>query len=48
MDFLSRKNLAFKKFVREKSRIGRVPILSFALDMGEKNRQKIDFLLSSD
>ncbi len=47
-DFLSRKNLAFKRFVQEKSKIGRIPILSFQLDLGEKNRQKIDFLLSSE
>lgn len=46
-DFLSRKTLAFKAFVQEKSRIGRIPHLFFVFDAGEKNRQKIDFLLKN-
>lgn len=48
LDFLGRQKGAFKEFIQEKSRIGRVPQISFALDQGEKNRQKIDFLLSAD
>ncbi len=47
-DFLNRKRLDFKHYVQDKSRIGRIPMLSFALDLGEKNRQKIDFLLNND
>jgi ribosome-binding factor A len=47
-DFLKRKRKEFRMFVREKSRIGRTPDISFALDLGEKNRQKIDFLSNSD
>ena len=47
-DFLGRKRHDFKNYIQEKSRIGRVPQISFIVDVGEKNRQKIDFLLNSD
>jgi ribosome-binding factor A len=47
-DFLDRKRKEFKMFVREKSRIGRIPEITFVLDLGEKNRQKIDFLSNTD
>lgn len=32
----------FKQYVMEKSRIGRIPFFEVALDVGEKNRQKMD------
>jgi ribosome-binding factor A len=47
-DFLDRQRKHFKEYVKAKSKIGRVPHISFKLDQGEKNRQKIDFLLRSD
>lgn len=43
-EFLSRKRKDFKEFIMEKSRIGRIPEITFALDVGEKNRQRIEFL----
>lgn len=46
LDFLSRKRSEFQKFVRDNSRIGRVPQFNFAIDFGEKNRQRADELLS--
>ncbi len=42
MDFLKRKRAEFREHVMEKSRIGRIPFFDFALDIGEKNRQRID------
>lgn len=47
-DFLTRKRGDFKTYVQDHSRIGRIPQLTFALDNGEKNRQKIDFLLGNE
>ncbi|HZS42766.1 MAG TPA: ribosome-binding factor A [Candidatus Paceibacterota bacterium] len=42
LDFLKRRRTDFKHYVKQKSRIGRVPFFDFELDYGEKNRQKID------
>ncbi|MBI5126465.1 MAG: ribosome-binding factor A [Candidatus Taylorbacteria bacterium] len=42
LDFLKRKRAEFRDYVTEKSRIGRIPFFDFALDIGEKNRQRID------
>ena len=47
-DFLNRKRNDFKFYVRDHSRIGHVPQLSFMIDVGERNRQKIDLLLNND
>ena len=47
LDFLKRKRGEFQEYVRENSRIGRVPLFDFSLDLGEKNRQKLDNLLNS-
>lgn len=47
LDFLKRKRGEFQDYVRNNSRIGRVPLFDFALDIGEKNRQKLDNLLNS-
>jgi ribosome-binding factor A len=47
-DFLDRQRKHFKEYVQEKSRLGRVPHISFKIDQGERNRQKIDLLLGSD
>lgn len=44
LDFLKRQRGAFKKFVMEKSGLGRIPFFDFVIDSGEKNRQKIDKL----
>jgi ribosome-binding factor A len=44
LKFLERKSLEFKHYVYEKGRIGTVPHLSFKIDYGERNRQRIDIL----
>jgi len=46
LEFAKRKRSEFKAFIRENSRIGLIPQLDFAIDFGEKNRQKIDELLN--
>ncbi|MEI6345870.1 MAG: ribosome-binding factor A [bacterium] len=45
VEFLVRKRGDFQSYVREKSRIGRVPLFDFAVDKGEKHRQRIDELM---
>lgn len=47
LDFLKRKRTELRTYVKNHSRIGRLPFLEVAIDRGEKNRQKIDELLLS-
>ncbi|MFA6272990.1 MAG: ribosome-binding factor A [Candidatus Paceibacterota bacterium] len=42
--FAKRKLSDFRKFVGEHARLGRLPFFEFAIDDGEKHRQKIDEL----
>jgi ribosome-binding factor A len=44
LKFLERKTSEFKLYVRDNSRIGRVPRLDFKIDYGERNRQRLDTL----
>ncbi len=44
LDFAHRQLTEFRQYVMDKSRIGRIPFFEVALDVGEKNRQKIDEL----
>jgi ribosome-binding factor A len=44
LEFLNRRKKDFFEFIDEHARIGRMPHIEFAVDLGEKNRQKIDFL----
>lgn len=46
LEFAKRKRSEFKEFVKENSKLGRIPQLDFEIDLGEKNRQKIDNLLN--
>jgi ribosome-binding factor A len=46
LEFAKRKRSEFFEFIREHSKIGRIPQMDFAIDEGEKNRQKIDSLLN--
>ncbi|MCX6701609.1 MAG: ribosome-binding factor A [Candidatus Zambryskibacteria bacterium] len=46
LEFAKRKRSEFKKFIKENSRLGRIPQMDFEIDSGEKNRQKIDNLLN--
>jgi ribosome-binding factor A len=42
VEFAKRKRSEFKSFVKDNVRFGRIPLIDFALDVGEKNRQRID------
>ncbi len=42
LDFAKRKRTDFKHFIKEKTKLGRIPFVDFVLDIGEKNRQLID------
>ncbi|MEX2013845.1 MAG: ribosome-binding factor A [Parcubacteria group bacterium] len=44
LKFLTRKGQEFKRYVRDKSRIGLVPHIDFKIDYGERNRQRLDEL----
>ena len=46
LEFAKRKRSEFKDFVKENSKLGRIPQIDFEIDLGEKNRQKIDNLLN--
>lgn len=46
LEFAKRKRSEFKEFIKENGRLGRIPQLDFEIDLGEKNRQKIDNLLN--
>ena len=46
LEFSRRKRSEFKEFIKENSRLGRIPQIDFEIDLGEKNRQKIDALLN--
>ncbi|TSC67571.1 MAG: Ribosome-binding factor A [Parcubacteria group bacterium Gr01-1014_73] len=42
--FAKRKLHDFRDFVNQRARIGKLPFFDFAIDEGEKNRQRIDKL----
>ncbi len=42
LEFAKRKRSELKQFIKEKVSFSRIPFLNFAIDLGEKNRQKID------
>ena len=44
-EFLIRKRVEFQQYARDHSRLGRLPLFDFALDRGEKHRQRIDELI---
>ena len=47
LEFAKRKRSELKEFVKENSKLGRIPQMDFEIDLGEKNRQKIDILLQN-
>ncbi len=47
VNFAKRKRSDFKQFIRDKSKITRIPHIDFAIDVGEKNRQKIDSIINT-
>lgn len=42
LDFMKRKRTEFRDYIQENSRLARIPFFDFEIDIGEKNRQKID------
>lgn len=44
LDFAKRQRGQFREFVKEHGRLMRIPFFDFAIDHGEKSRQKIDAL----
>lgn len=47
LEFLKRKRSDFREYIKENSRIARVPFIDFEIDLGEKNRQLIDNISNS-
>lgn len=48
LDFAKRKRSEFREYVKKNSQIGLVPFFDFDIDLGEKNRQRIDELSNQD
>jgi ribosome-binding factor A len=46
--FIMRRKKDFAAFVDKRGRIGRMPQIEFSLDLGEKNRQRIEFLSKNE
>ncbi len=44
VEFAKRKRREFQEHMRTETKLGRLPMFDFAIDEGEKNRQKIDSL----
>jgi|SRR3989344_3584253 len=44
LKFLVRKTPEFHRYLRDESRIGFIPHISFKVDYGERNRQRLDEL----
>ncbi len=45
LEFAKRKRTEFREFLKKKLVLKTVPFIDFEIDLGEKNRQKIDELL---
>lgn len=44
LKFLERKTSEFQRYLRDESRIGIIPHVTFKIDYGERNRQRLDTL----
>ncbi len=44
LDFVKRKRSEFRDFIKDQSRLSMIPFIDFEIDLGEKNRQRIDTL----
>src|SRR5687767_12517666 len=42
LEFARRKRHDFKEYVKKHAKLGRIPLFDFEIDIGEKNRQRID------
>jgi ribosome-binding factor A len=44
LDFAKRKRSEFKEYLKSEANLSRIPFIDFEIDLGERNRQKIDRL----
>ena len=44
LDFVKRKRSEFRDFIKDQSRLSMIPFIDFEIDLGEKNRQRINTL----
>ena len=42
LEFTKRMRSEFRQFVKSNTKLGRIPMFDFQIDLGEKHRQKID------
>jgi ribosome-binding factor A len=42
LEFLKRKRHDFKEYLKAETNLSRIPFIDFEIDIGEKNRQRID------
>ncbi|MFA6227213.1 MAG: ribosome-binding factor A [Candidatus Paceibacterota bacterium] len=42
LEFSKRKRTEFRDYVKNNTRLGRIPTFDFEIDLGEKHRQRID------
>ncbi len=47
LDFVKRKRSEFREYLKERTKLQRLPFVDFVIDFGEKNRQRIDELSSN-
>lgn len=48
LEFLKRNRTDFRDYLKKKSRLKFLPTVDFAIDYGEKNRQRLDDLTRND
>jgi ribosome-binding factor A len=44
LEFAKRMRSEFKEYVKTHTKLGRIPMFDFEIDLGEKHRQKIDLI----
>ena len=44
LEFTKRMRSEFREYVRTHTKIGKIPMFDFEIDLGEKHRQKIDLI----
>jgi len=44
LEFAKRMRSEFKEYVKTHTKLGKIPLFDFAIDLGEKHRQKIDLI----
>jgi ribosome-binding factor A len=42
LEFTKRMRSEFRQYVKQNTKLGRIPMFDFEIDLGEKHRQKID------